>query len=142
MLETLLYLGILSIILVIPACKIYVREYQIDSFVRQLAHDIRYTRVKNMNSDYSTYIYYKEYEDGTKSYILREAGQDKKEVKLPNNTILSRSINKITFSLSGSLSQQGETIVVIDRLKNKRKELTIVPFSGRVLIKEDIYEGY
>ncbi|WP_153011567.1 pilus assembly FimT family protein [Alkalithermobacter thermoalcaliphilus] len=135
-----MYIGILSIVLAIPLFKVQIRNYQIDSFIRQLAHDIRYVRVKNMNSDYSTYIYYKDYEDNVKSYVLREKGQDKKEVKLPKNTIISHSVKQIKFSLSGALTQQGETIVITDKVTNKKRELTIVPFSGRVLIKEDIYD--
>ncbi|SHH07844.1 hypothetical protein [Tepidibacter thalassicus] len=140
MIELLLCLCIISILLSISICKFYLKDYKIDSFVRQLCTDIRYVRIKNINSDYSTYIYYKKKPNGVNSYVLREDGKDKKEVELPQNTDIYYSCSKVIFNLTGSLNYQGDTIVIIDRDNNKKREITIIPFSGRTLIKECIYK--
>lgn len=109
--------------------------------MRQLCSDVRYIRIKNMNSDYSTYIYYKKENNEVISYVLRENGKNKKEVELPKETKLYNSINSIIFSPGGALSERGETIIIVDNKNNKKREITIVPFSGRILIKEGIYNN-
>jgi hypothetical protein len=133
-------ISIISILISIPICKFYLKDYKIDSFVRQLCSDIRYTRIRNINSDYSTYIYYNKKSNGINSYILRENGKNKKEVELPKNTDIYHTSQKIIFTLTGSLNNQGDIITIIDRDRNKKREITIVPFSGRILVKEGIYE--
>ncbi|SHK12526.1 hypothetical protein SAMN02744037_01685 [Tepidibacter formicigenes DSM 15518] len=140
MIELLVCISIISILISIPICKFYLKDYKIDSFVRQLCSDIRYTRIRNINSDYSTYIYYNKKSNGINSYILRENGKNKKEVELPKNTDIYHTSQKIIFTLTGSLNNQGDIITIIDRDRNKKREITIVPFSGRILVKEGIYE--
>ncbi len=139
MIELLVSLCIISIIFSIPIGKFYIKDYQIDSFTRQLCSDIRYTRIKNLNSDYSTGIYYTKKSNGEVAYVLRDGGECKKEVKLPKNTDISKSVEIIQFSPQGVLLKKGETIIITDKKNNKKREITIVPFSGRVLIKEGIY---
>jgi len=90
-----------------------------------------------MSSDFSTYIYY-ENKENVASYILREDGKNIKKVSLPKNTKLSYTISKIIFRQDGGINGVGETIIVTH--KGKNTEITIVPFSGRVLLKEGIYE--
>lgn len=115
----------------------YIDRYKINSFTKQLCSDIRYVRARNMSSDFSAYIYYKN-EDNVISYVLREDGNDIKQVSLPKNTKLSYAISKIIFKQDGTINGIGETITVT--YEGKKTEITIVPFSGRVLLKEGIYE--
>lgn len=90
-----------------------------------------------MNGILNAYIYYKNSE-GKQSYVLREKGKDVKEIALPKDAELKYTIEKIMFKRDGSPDKTGTTITIKHR--ENKKEITIVPVSGRVLIKEGIYE--
>ena len=90
-----------------------------------------------MNGNTGVYIYYGENEDN-QSYILRENGKNIKEIVLPKEAKLNYVYSKIIFKSDGSPNPLGTTITVW--FKGNKKEITIVPISGRVLIKEGIYE--
>jgi Tfp pilus assembly protein FimT len=137
LIEVIITLGIITMISSIVLSNFYIDRYKINSFTKQLCSDIRYVRARNMSSDFSTYIYYKN-EDNVISYVLREDGNDIKQVSLPKNTKLSYAISKIIFKQDGTINGIGETITVT--YEGKKTEITIVPFSGRVLLKEGIYE--
>ncbi|WP_195939757.1 pilus assembly FimT family protein [Romboutsia sp. 1001713B170131_170501_G6] len=112
-------------------------KYYINSFTKQLTADIRYVRRVNMLGDLSTYIYY-DLNNKNKSYILKSQGEIKKEVSLPNETKIEYGESKIIFRTDGSPDRRGQTIRVYKG--NIKKEITIVPISGRVLLKEGKYE--
>ena len=137
LLETIITLGIITMISSIVLSNFYIDKYKVNSFTKQLCSDIRYVRARNMSSDFSTYIYYEDV-DNVVSYILRESGNDIKKVSLPKNAKLYHSIDIIKFRLDGGIDGIGETITATYNGKNT--EITIVPFSGRVLLKEGIYE--
>lgn len=137
LIELIITLGIITMISSIVLSNFYIDKYKVNSFTKQLCSDIRYVRARNMSSDFSTYIYYKN-TNNVISYILREGGNDIKEVSLPKNTIISNKISKIIFRQDGAIGENGETITVT--YKGEKTEITIVPFSGRVLLKEGIYE--
>ncbi|MEF9992511.1 MAG: hypothetical protein RRZ84_00125 [Romboutsia sp.] len=130
----------MSIILLISSMclpKDNIEKHLINSFTKQLCSDIRYVRQKNMLSDSSSYIIY-ENNSGKSGYVLKENGKTKKSVFLPTNTKLNYSPNTIKFLPDGSPYPTGGTISVTN---NKiKKEITIVPVSGRVLLKEGKYE--
>lgn len=133
-----LVIGI-SIILLISTLyfpKININKYKIDLFTKQLCSDIRYIRNENMLGNSSAYIYYGN--DNKNSYILRNDGIDLKEITLPKEVKLLYNQPRIRFKRDGSPEQNGQTIVIDD--KNMKIEITIVPVSGRVLLKEGKYE--
>lgn len=140
MIELLITISLIMVISLIPIYKVNIRDYEIDSFARQLCSDIRYTRIKNMNYDYSTKIYYEKSSDGSISYVLKESKHIKKKVELPKNAEIIYGAEKIDFGLNGAIRHKGETIKIKDKTNNKIKVITIVPMSGRVLIKEGMYE--
>ncbi|MGL4913482.1 MAG: pilus assembly FimT family protein [Romboutsia sp.] len=111
-------------------------KHQINSFAKQLCSDIRYVRKCNMLGDLNTYIYYKKDNDKT-SYILRSDFKDVKEIDLPNGSKLI-GLSKILFNTNGSPNPKGQTIEIISN--SIQKQITIVPVSGRVLLKEGKYE--
>lgn len=131
----------LSVIIVITSVCFFrgdTNKYEVDLFTKQLCSDIRYVRKSNMLGDFNTYIYYKNENDKI-SYILRSDGKDKKKVYLPQNTKISYGKNTIKFKSDGAPNPIGQTIIVYN--KKVKKEITIVPISGRVLLKEGKYEA-
>lgn len=130
----------ISIMLIISSLcfpKDSISKYQMNLFTKQLCSDIRYVRKANMLGNLKTYIYYIE-DNESISYVVREDGKDLKEVSLPSGAKLQYGNSKVKFKPDGSPDPKGQTINIY---KEKLKiELTIVPISGRVLLKEGKYE--
>lgn len=137
LIELVVSISILSILATLSFSKDNLDKHYINSFVKQMSSDIRYVRKSNMLGDLKTNVYIKKEQD-IYSYTLRIRGKDIKEIKLPKNTYVICNQNKIVFKKDGSPLQNGQTI----QIKNKdiNKKITIVPISGRVLIKEGKYE--
>lgn len=117
--------------------KIDLSKYQIDLFTKQLASDIRFVRKENIVGNSGTYILFKS-EGKLNSYIVRKDGLDLKEVNLIDNVNLLYNNGKINFKRDGTPNPKGQTIYIYN--ENIKKEITIVPVSGRVLLKEGKYE--
>lgn len=133
-----LVIAISLIVMISTLCfpKYDIKKYQINSFTKQLCSDIRYVRKSNMLGSSDTYIYYKK-NDNISSYILREKSKNIKEIFLPKNIELFYVRGKIQFKRDGSPEPSGTTIKIMS--KEIKKEITIVPISGRVLLKEGKY---
>ncbi|MGN1033827.1 MAG: hypothetical protein ACI4PU_10155, partial [Intestinibacter sp.] len=127
----------LALICTISFSKFNLDNYKVNSFIRQLNSDIRYVRRVNKLGNSKVYIVFTE-KNGCKGYILRENGNNEKSIFLPKNIKLSYSIGKILFDRQGAFYMGGTTISV--GKDKKYTEITIVPVSGRVLIKEGIYK--
>ena len=119
------------------------RNVKIETFVRSLCSDIRYVRLRNMSAENTTLVKQEVLEDGRDAYVLKEGGKVLRQVALPKDTVIEHSFGVIQFTctgvLTGSSRGRGETIKIIDNKSEESTTLTIVPFSGRVLIKEGIY---
>lgn len=135
--ELVITISVMLLISTLCFSKEDITKHQINLFTKQLCSDIRYIRKTNMLGDSNTFIYYKKNEETT-SYVLRSDGKDMKEIKLPNNVNLEYMQGKVFFKRDGSPDPKGQTIRVYDN--KTKKEITIVPVSGRVLLKEGKYE--
>ena len=137
-LELVIGIGLILIIIYISFPKLESNKYELDSFARQLVADIRYVRNMNINGNKDCYIENIKAPDKIR-YIVKDNSKTIKTVYLPKNSNLSSPLSIIKFKSDGSLSSKGETININS---NKRSiEITIVPFSGRVLLKEGKYES-
>ncbi|MGM9534714.1 MAG: Tfp pilus assembly protein FimT/FimU [Intestinibacter sp.] len=135
--EVLVGITLLALICTISFSKINLDNYKVNSFIRQLNSDIRYVRMVNKLGNSKVYIVFTQ-KNSCKGYILMENGTTAKGVFLPKNINLNYSVSKILFDNKGAFYMGGTTINV-----GKGKdytEITIVPVSGRVLIKEGIYK--
>ncbi len=137
LIELMIAISILTITIAIIYPKESIKKYEVESVTKQLCSDIRYTRKRNMLKDTSSYVYFKN-ENNVYSYIVRENGLNKKEVKLSEGIKIQYVRQQVIFRESGAPSYGGTTIKVI--YKDVEKEITIVPVSGRVLLKEGKYE--
>ena len=75
------------------------------------------------------------------SDILAMSNENKKDIKqvhLPKTCKIEYTRPMIKFKVDGTPYPSGTTIKII--YKDIKKEITIVPISGRVLIKEGKYE--
>lgn len=137
LIEVVIGIGILMILLMISFPEGISQKYEIDTFARQLVADIRY--VRNMNLNGNLKIYLENNNENRPNYSIKENNNILKKVYIPRHTKLSYPSPIIKFKSDGTLSSRGETIVITSKEKNIK--ITIIPFSGRVLLKEDIYES-
>lgn len=135
--EVVIGIGIIMTILMISFPKEKLQKYEIDSFARQLVGDIRYVRSMNSNGNLSVFLENISTQDNPR-YVIKENTDIVKTVYLPKNSSLSYPSSTIKFKSDGTLSSKGETIIIDS--KDRKIKITIIPFSGRVLLKEDIYE--
>lgn len=133
-----LVISISIILLISTLCfpRFNINKYKIDLFTKQLCSDIRYVRNENMLGNLNAYIYYTD--DKVKRYIVRNDGKDLKEITLPEEMKISYNQSRIRFKRDGTPDPKGQTIIIYN--KDLKKEITIVPISGRVLLKEGKYE--
>lgn len=137
--ELLIAIAIMLLIITLCLPKDNIEKHMINSVTKQLCSDIRYIRRCNMLEDNSTYILYIK-EKSKSGYAIKQKGEFIKEVLLPENVSISDNItnNSIKFDKYGSPYPNGGTIKIGD--KSSKREITIVPVSGRVLLKEGKYE--
>ena len=135
--EVVIGIGIIMTILMISFPKEKSQKYEIDSFARQLVGDIRYVRSMNSNGNLSVFLENISTQDNPR-YVIKENTDIVKMVYLPKNSSLSYPSSTIKFKSDGTLSSKGETIIIDS--KDRKIKITIIPFSGRVLLKEDMYE--
>ncbi len=135
--EVILAITILSLICTISFTKLNLDNYRTKSFVKQLASDIRYVRKINKLGNTNVYIFFNE-KEGKKGYVLRENGNNVKNIFLPKGVEIKYSESKILFDRQGAFHTGGTTISVGQN--GDFIKITIVPVSGRVLIKEGIYD--
>ncbi|WP_286316041.1 hypothetical protein [Romboutsia ilealis] len=134
-----LVITISIILLITTLCfpKDKIEKYQVNSFTKQLCSDIRYVRNINMMGNTNAYVYLNN-NDESSSFTLNENKNDIKKVYLPKTCKLEYTRSMIKFKSDGTPYPSGTTIKII--YKDIKKEITIVPISGRVLIKEGKYE--
>jgi len=135
--EVVIGIGIIMTILMISFPKEKSQKYEMDSFARQLVGDIRYVRSMNSNGNLSVFLENISTQDNPR-YVIKENTDIMKTVYLPKNSSLSYPSSTIKFKSDGTLSSKGETIIIDS--KDRKIKITIIPFSGRVLLKEDMYE--
>lgn len=130
--EVVIGIGIIMTILMISFPKEKSQKYEIDSFARQLVGDIRYVRSMNSNGNLSVFLENISTQDNPR-YVIKENTDIVKMVYLPKNSSLSYPSSTIKFKSDGTLSSKGETIIIDS--KDRKIKITIIPFSGRVLLK-------
>lgn len=135
--ELVITISIILLIATIYFPKVNIEKYQVNSFTKQLCSDIRYVRNLNKMGNTNTYIYLNKNDDRS-SFTLNENKKDIKKVYLPKTCKIDYTRPMIKFKADGTPYPSGTTIRII--YKDTKKEITIVPISGRVLIKEGKYE--
>ena len=90
-----------------------------------------------MMGNTNAYVYLNNNDEGS-GFTLNENKKDIKQVHLPKTCKIEYTRPMIKFKVDGTPYPSGTTIKII--YKDIKKEITIVPISGRVLIKEGKYE--
>jgi len=136
--ELLLIISIITLLTLIVIPHIDITKYWLISNSRVLRDDIRNVRYLNMSEGKNLKILL-----GNNEYVIVENEIEKKRVVFKSDFKLVHNFKNgnIYFSHIGS-PQQGGTIRIISNKKNQYCEITIVPATGRVLLKDEIFKGY
>jgi len=136
--ELLVVLSIIAIVTSMLIPKIERRDYYLLTSSRMLRDEIRTIRYMKMTEGKNYRILL-----GDNRYVIFENNKPVKDVKLEKNLKIAHNISggNIYFSHIGAPLKSG-TIRIIDDETNNYCEITIVPATGRVLLKNQIFEGY
>lgn len=138
LIELISTLAILSLIflLVVPSTSFFdasKSNLSLKVLAEEVVKDLRYIQQKSI---FEREVLYFDVMEGGRGYYLSSFGDDKivKEKKFPQGVTIEKNISKeIRFNEAGVPSNGGCTIT----LKNEKKkiEITILPATGRIMIK-------
>lgn len=123
----------LSLLMSIALPKIDNSDYKLMEIAKTLRDDIRYVRYMKMTEGENLRVLLQK-----SKYSILEGTRKIKEVNLGSNFSLNQNFkdNQIAFSFNGAPSTSGGTITLINNTNGKYCEITVVPGTGRVLLKK------
>lgn len=133
LLELILVFSLIAIISAIALPRTNRLPYFMKSYGRTLCADIRYIRLAKMTEGGEFRILLH-----SRYYRVLNGHKELKTIELPKNLELVFSGSEVRFDYKGSPSHGGTTITIRDRDSAKFYQITIVPASGRVLLKDEI----
>lgn len=141
LIELLLVISIIALSLSIAIPKIERRNYHLMTSSRMLRDDIRNVRYMKMVEGKNLKISLER-----NQYSVMENSKVVKRVKLEKDFKITYTDNfkggDIIFGYNGVPTYGGGTITIFDDRANKYCEITIVPATGRILLKNEIFKGY
>lgn len=138
--ELIVVIGFMSLLLSMAVLKIDRNHYYMLADARTLRDNLREIKYLTMTEgDASLKITFDKnfYRVKQGSKILKTIDL-KPGLKINNNF----NYNTISFVYSGSPAGAGGTVSVFDEISKKYCEITIVPDTGRIILKNTIFEGY
>jgi len=132
--ELIVTIAILSIVLAISLPKISIDFGNMDKMANEFIYDVRYIQMENMKNpgqNYKILIY-----ADSRKYIIINNDRKEKTVTFKDRYIISYSnIGSIGFNSEGTPVNAG-TFTITDNKTKRIKSISIVPTSGRTIIKE------
>lgn len=130
LIEVIIVIAILGIVTYISIPRYKTRNYKLHSQAQLLTNDIRKTRYKAMTQGGSPYIVLQE-----NYYVVREKNTANLRVELGQDIWLGENLgSELKFSPNGS-PKKGGTITIKDLKTNRCYNITVVPYTGRVLLQ-------
>lgn len=131
LIELIIIIAIMSILASICIPKNKIRDYQLHSQAKLLTNEIRMIRYKTMTEGGFDSIIINE-----ENYLIVNGSEVTKNVQLEDKFHLSENFGRqIKFDLKG-MPRSGGSITIKDRQTKRSHVITIVPYTGRVLLKE------
>ncbi|MGI5998826.1 MAG: pilus assembly FimT family protein [Lutispora sp.] len=130
--ELIVVIGMLSLLMTFSLPKIDTSNYKLMEISKALRDDIRYVRYIKMTEGENLRVFFQK----TK-YSILEGTKKVKEVSLGSKFSLYQNFkdSQIAFSFNGAPSTSGGTITLVNNTNGKYCEITVVPGTGRVLLK-------
>lgn len=141
LIELLLVISIIALSLSIVIPKIERRDYKLMTSSRMLRDDIRTVRYEKMVEGKNIKILLEK-----SQYSVMKNLKVIKRVKLEKDYKITYTNTfkggDIIFGYNGAPTYGGGTITIFDDRTNKYCEITIIPATGRILLKKEVFEGY
>lgn len=134
LIELIIVLGIIGVILGIGVLKIDKTNYYLRTQGKLLCTEIRRVRLLRMTQGEGFKIWLEK-----NQYKLLNGSKEVKIVPLDPHYKLLYGKNTILFKYDGTPEYGGDTITIKNIKNNKYMEMTIVPVSGKVLLKDEIF---
>jgi len=137
--ELVVVIGILSLVLSIVLPRLDTGTYRLLAASKTLRDDIRYVRYMKMTEGQNLRILFQR-----KKYHLLQGTKVVKEVTLESDFSLYQNFKdgQIAFSFNGGPSTSGGTATLVNNKDKKYCEVTVVPGTGRIILKNQVYNGY
>lgn len=105
---------------------------------KMVRDEIRYIRYMKMTEGKNYRLVFQEH-----SYILNEGPKRIKEVIINKDLTINQNFigSEVFFSFNGAPSSNGGTITISNKISKKYCKITVVPATGRILLKNKIYSG-
>lgn len=136
MIELLIALALFGIIMTIVIPKLNFSHHYLRTQAKILCNEIRDVRMLRMTEgeDFKI-ILNRDYYQVNKGIRLVKRVNLKPEYKLYYN------FSEIKFSYNTGAPTRGDTITIMDTKNKRYMEITIVPSSGRVLLKDEVFKS-
>ncbi|SHI92465.1 pilus assembly FimT family protein [Lutispora thermophila] len=137
--ELIVVIGILCLFASIALPKIDTSNYELLKISKSLRDDIRYIRYQKMTEGENLRILFQ-----MTKYTILEGTRKIKEVKLNNKYSLYQNFadSQVAFSYSGAPSTSGGTITIFNNENKSYCQITVVPGTGRILLKNEFYNRH
>ncbi|HHY90899.1 MAG TPA: prepilin-type N-terminal cleavage/methylation domain-containing protein [Clostridiales bacterium] len=135
MIELMIVLAVLGILSILAAPKINNSNFYLKMQGKKLCSEIRQIQISRMTlgEEYKITL-------SPEKYVVQNGPKDLKTIPLMPGYELLYDFNKntIMFQYNGAPTYGGTTVRIRNKRSGKYIEITIVPASGRVLMKEEI----
>lgn len=137
--ELIVVIGMMAILACIALPKVETGTYALLAASKGLRDDIRYVRCMTMTEGQNLRVFFQR-----TGYFILEGPKAVREVKLHNDFSLYQNFtdSQVAFSYNGAPSTSGGTATLVNNKSKKYCELTVVPGTGRILLKNKVYSGY
>lgn len=141
LIELIFIIAIISLLFSLVLPKIEERDNYLLSISRVLRDDIRYIRYLRMTEGKNIKISLER-----DKYKIMEGVKVIKKIELKKDFKIVHSSTfrsgNIFFGYNGVPAYGGGTITIFDNKTNRHCQITVVPSTGRILLKDEIYDGY
>lgn len=137
--ELIVVIGVLAMILSMAIPKIQKNRFVHLAISRTVRDDLRSTRYIKMSEGKDYRILFQKY-----SYYILEGSKLRKTITLDKGYSIAQNFkgSEIKFDYNGVPVVGGGTVVILDDGTKKYYEVTVVPATGRILLKNKICNGY
>ena len=137
--ELIVVIGVLSLLMAIGLPRLETNTYRLMNVSKGLRDDIRYVRCIKMTEGQHLRVFFQR-----TRYLVFEGSKAVKVVNLPMGFSLYHNFSgsQTEFSFNGAPITGGGTVVLVNDISKKYCEVTVVPGTGRILLKNKICSGY
>lgn len=137
--ELIVVIGMLGLLFSVAVPMIDMNHYNLLTAGKALRDNIKAVKYETMTEGTYVRILFDKY-----SYRVMEGSKVKNKVLMNNGIKIVQNFkdSTVTFNYNGAPLTGGGTVSILDEKTKKYCEITVVPSTGRILMKNKVYKGY